>query len=303
ELSRKAGLTARTWIKNVVHHDAEKLYAGIQETRFMAPSTDCLSPIGDGVIRAGMLKGVRAEFYTSVTRPPAVYRGNPFQIEVGLAFGGDLPAEEAARVIRFANRVPMLYQQSACSAFKAVVETAWRNYGLSQPKGSLPVGPVIIMVHMASVWVPFTSESKEAVADYDEIRKEMKLALSECGRKLKTYINRRARVRRESERRGVFGKYIGEIALALAKINPKLKPTKIKRDFEAVARRFTEEADLAFDEDGNPIRVARATSEKSAPVADDDSVVIVDRAAPAAKPAAGRRRSSKTENLDDGLFD
>ena len=145
----------------------------------------------------------------------AVYRGRPFQIEAAIAFGGELAGDQPARVIRFANRVPLLFQQSACSSFKAVEETPWKNYQLQQPRGSLPVGPLVVMIHMASVWVPFTSESKEAIADYDEIRKEMKLALMECGRKLGTYLRKRQKMRRESERRDVFERYIGEISKAL----------------------------------------------------------------------------------------
>src|SRR5208282_1423750 len=143
---------------------------------------------------------IKAEFYTAETREPAVYRGNPFQIEAAVAFGGQLVADDSARVIRFANRVPLLYQPSACCIVKSVIDTNWRNYGLSQPRNGLPEGPLVIFVHMASVWVPFTSESKEAIADYDEIRKEMKLALQECGRKLNTYIRRRQRMAREGER-------------------------------------------------------------------------------------------------------
>src|SRR6185295_13200811 len=114
----------------------------------------------------------------------------------------------------FANRVPLLFQQSACSSFKAVIETSWKNYNLAHPRGGIPIGALVIMIHMASVWVPFTSESKEAIADYDEIRKEMKLALMECGRKLGTYLRKRLKMRRESERRDIFKRYIGEIAQA-----------------------------------------------------------------------------------------
>jgi DNA topoisomerase VI B subunit len=144
-----------------------------------------------------MHKELGAEFYAATTRKPAIYRGNPFQIEVGLAWGGKLDAEGVARVIRFANRVPLQYQLSACSSTKAVMDVAWKSYGLQQSKGSLPVGPLVIMVHMASVWVPFTNQAKEAIADYDEIRKEFKLALQEAGRKLgptsSTSRRRRAR--------------------------------------------------------------------------------------------------------------
>jgi DNA topoisomerase-6 subunit B len=216
---------------------------------------------------AGMFKGVRAEFYTASTRPPSVYRGNPFLIETAIAFGGDLPAEEPARVLRFANRVPLLYQQSACSSFKAVIETGWRNYGLSQGKSALPQAPLVVMIHMASVWVPFTSESKEAIADYDEIRKEMRLALQECGRKLGSYLRKRQKIRREGQRRDVFARYIGEVSRALHTINPDLDPSEIYEHLKAVADRKTELADQQLDEEG------RALKKKREPKADDTIVV------------------------------
>jgi DNA topoisomerase-6 subunit B len=215
---------------------------------------------------AGMLKGVRAEFYAASSRSAEVYRGRPFQIEAAIAFGGDLPADEPARVIRFANRVPLLFQQSACSSFKAVLETGWKNYNLQQPRGSLPSGPLVIMLHMASVWVPFTSESKEAIADYDEIRKEMKLALMECGRKLGTYLNKRAKMRREGERRDVFERYIGEISKAIGAITGE----DAKRLYDALhaqAKRKTAVADQQLDEDGKVLREQEEL--------DDDGVLIV----------------------------
>jgi DNA topoisomerase-6 subunit B len=267
-LADSIGRTGQTHMASLEHADIEKLYRAIQETRFMAPPTDCLAPIGARHLLAGLLKGLKAEFYTAVTREPAVYRGNPFQIEVGIAYGGELPAEESGRVIRFANRVPLLYQQSSCSSFKAVLDTAWRNYGLQQPRGSLPLGPLVVMIHMASVWVPFTSESKEAIADYDEIRKEMKLALSECGRKLKTYLNRRARVRREAERRNIFEKYMGETVTALVKIDDRINAERLLKQFKEVAKQHTQQADVQFDEDGRPI---------TEPIDEgfDESVVIV----------------------------
>ncbi|TVQ30655.1 MAG: DNA topoisomerase VI subunit B [Phycisphaeraceae bacterium] len=249
QICEKAGLTPRTWLKQIGHAEAEAIYKAIQNTRIMSPPLDCLAPIGTRQILAGLLKGVRAEFYTASTRPPDVYRGNPFQIEVGIAFGGNLPADQTARVIRYANRVPLLYQQSACGSFKAVLETTWRNYGLSQSRGALPEAPLVVMIHMASVWVPFTSESKEAIADYDEIRKEMKLALQECGRKLATYVRKRQRIRREGQRRDIFERYIGEVAKALHTINPELDPARIRDDLENVARSRTELADEQLEED------------------------------------------------------
>ena len=213
-----AGLPPRKNPRRLVQDDIQKLLDAIDQTKIPAPPTDCLSPIGEDLVMAGLKSGVEAEFYTSVTRPAAVYRGNPFQIEVGIAYGGNLPGDELAKVMRFANRVPLLYQASACAIHKAVLTSAWRNYGVSQSKGALPTAPMVILVHMASVWVPFTSESKEAVAHYPEIIKEMKLALQEAGRQLKRHINRRAREKDAAKKQSYIQKYIPHIGDALQEI-------------------------------------------------------------------------------------
>ena len=191
---------------------------------------------------------------------------------MAIAYGGNLPREESARVLRFANRVPLLYLQSACCSFKSVVETSWRNYNLAQPRSALPTGPLVVMIHMASVWVPFTSESKEAIADYDEIRKEMKLALQECGRKLGTYLRRRKRMKRESERRLAFERYIGEIAKCCEAITG-ADAAEVYEALFKQAKRKTEEADYALDEDGNVI------DDGGRLAADEDVVIIEERQA------------------------
>ncbi len=268
--SKSKSVTGQSWVKNVDHDTAEKLFKALQDAKLRSPPTDCLAPIGVRVMLAGLLKGVKAEFYTASTRAPAVYRGNPFQIEAAIAFGGDLPGDEHARIIRFANRVPLLYQQSACCAFKSCLEASWRNYGLSQPRGSLPVGPLVVMIHMASVWVPFTSESKEAIADYDEIRKEMKLALQECGRKLGTYLRKRQKMRREGQKRDVFARYIGEIARSCNA----LTGVDTQELYDALldqARQRTEIADAILDDEG---KVVGIKGQKDDDLGDD--VIIID---------------------------
>jgi len=298
-ICRKVNLTARTWVKQVGHADAERLYKALQEAKVMAPPTNCLSPIGVRTILKGLEAGLRPDFIVASSRPPAVYRGRPFVIEAGVAFGGNLPGEEPAQVYRFANRVPLLYQQSACASFKSVLETNWRNYGLQQPKGSLPVGPLVVMIHMASVWVPFTSESKEAIADYDEIRVEMELALKECGRKLKSYINRRHKIKLAGERRLIFKRYIGEIAQSCSA----LTGSPAEPIYEALlktAQRKTAEMDQVLDEEGKVV-------ESSAALDRDDSVYIreepeEDDASPAAAAAPEAKRQSRGERTDGSLF-
>jgi len=283
-----------TWIKAIESSDGEKIYTALQDAKLRSPPTDCLSPIGVQQMLAGMLKGVKAEFYTASTRNPAVYRGNPFQIEAAIAFGGQLPGDQQARIIRYANRVPLLYQQSACCAFKSIVDTGWKNYGLQQPRGGAPVGPLVVMIHMASVWVPFTSESKEAIADYDEIRKEMTLALKECGRKLGQYIRRRERMKRDAQKRDVFERYIGEISKACNY----LTGTDTQELYDALlaqAKARTEIADAQLDDEGKFIK------DSAGKLAKADDVIILDGSSPReetksvaeAKPAIKKKRVTK----------
>jgi DNA topoisomerase-6 subunit B len=260
DICRAAGLGPRLRPRDVHGDAAERLYKAIQATKIMAPPTNCLSPIGERAILAGLYQQIKGDFYTAVSRPPAVYRGNPFVIEAGLAYGKgseagpEDPAKKAvpmaegesepgdhelARVIRYANRVPLLYQQAACASYKAVLDTTWRNYGVPQSRGAVPAGPMVILVHMASVWVPFTSESKEAIADYDEIRKEITLALRECGRRLGAFLRRRERAQGEHRRRNIFALYIEEVVescnrlkggtLATAKLKEQLHRMAMKR--------------------------------------------------------------------------
>src|SRR3989338_7435154 len=191
EICQNAALLPSTKPSDINRDMAEKLLQGINKTKIISPPTDCISPIGEELLEKGLKKEINAEFYCAVTRTPDVYRGNPFVIEAGLAYGGQQNAEESITIYRFANRVPLLYQQGACAVVKSIIQTNWRSYGLSQSQDSLPIGPLTLAVHVASVWVPFTSESKEAIAHYPEIIKEVKLALQECGRKLSIYIHKK----------------------------------------------------------------------------------------------------------------
>ncbi|MEK6249205.1 MAG: hypothetical protein N2C12_13570, partial [Planctomycetales bacterium] len=322
----KLGTRARP--ARIGRQEADSLYHAIQETKISAPSTNCISPIGEELLLKGMYHVVPAEFYVAATRPPSVYRGNPFQVEVALSYGGgstaqrvpldiltELLTESDARtlrqfltitfqglgtdssdkivdqsglgrrqspaklskseiaklhkamqnvsldngqsinVMRYANRVPLQFQPGACAITQTILNTNWRSYGLSQSRGGLPTGPVTLMVHIASVWVPFTSESKEAVASYPEIQKEIRLALQATGRKLGMYLRRRQRVRKESDRRNIFLRYLGEVASAVSTIN-NADVEQLYEKLLAVAKRKTADADVKLDKHGRPVNEA-----------------------------------------------
>ncbi|HEV2429729.1 MAG TPA: DNA topoisomerase VI subunit B, partial [Thermoplasmata archaeon] len=148
----------------------ERLLAALQGAKLLPPSAESLAPIGPSLIKRGLrnvLGEVRPEFYAPpVSRAPKVRGGFPFAVEVGLVFGGALPPDQPVQLLRFANRVPLLFQQGACAITRAVESLDWRRYGLDQKGGwGLPTGPVLLLVHVASTKIPFTSEAKEAIAE------------------------------------------------------------------------------------------------------------------------------------------
>ncbi|MDO5580580.1 MAG: DNA topoisomerase VI subunit B [Planctomycetia bacterium] len=341
EICEKAKISVRTDPRSLQQEEAEALYNAIEGTKIPPPSTDCITPIGEDKILAGLHQVVPGEFFVAATRPPAVYRGNPFQIEVGLAYGGgpstqkvtrealrELVDESDARTVRqfltstfdgigsdgadkliknakvrprvspakmspkefealleslrtlnlaegqsmsvyrYANRVPLQFQAGACLITQSIMQMNWRSYGLSQTKNQLPRGPITIMVHLASVWVPFTSESKEAIASYPEIQKELRLGLQMVGRKLGMFLKRRDRVKQEGERRTLFLRYLNEVASALGSIRS-ADSGKIYLDLFEVAKKKTATADVKFDESGKPIEEEDLDF--------GDNVIIVDK--------------------------
>lgn len=201
--------------KDLSREEARRLHEAFPKVKIMAPPTDCLSPITEGLVRRSLKKeteDVSPEFITSVTRPPSVWGGHPFQVEVGIVFGGTLPAEEQVRVLRFANRVPLLYQGGGCACTVSVQDVDWRRYGLEQRGGAgMPTGAAIVLIHVASTKVPFTSEAKEAVAPMEEIQKEIKLALQEAARHLGRHLAKKAKRARVSEKFTLVNKILPEI--------------------------------------------------------------------------------------------
>ena len=198
---------------------ASALLDAMRETDIIAPPTDCLSPITADLVRSGLEKEFDADFYASATRDAGVHGGDPFIVEAGIAYGGELPAEGSVELLRFANRVPLVYQRGACATTDVLKGIGWRNYGLDQPGGSgMPNGPAVIMVHVASTNVPFTSESKDAIANVPAIEDEIELAVREAARELKSYLKKRRSMQQRQEKQDVLGTILPEMADKLADV-------------------------------------------------------------------------------------
>ncbi len=223
EICKKAGLSPEADPRLITLEEAKRIHEAFSKVKILAPATNCLSPITEELIRKGIGKEHTVDFIETTTRPASVHSGHPFQVEAGIAYGGNLPKEEKVEILRFANRVPLLYQQGACAITHAVENLNWKNYSLLQP-GGIPVGPAIILVHVASTHVPFTSESKEAIADVPEIVEEIELALKDIARRLKLYLSRQDNLEKRREKEEIIYHILPRIAKKVGEILEKPTP-------------------------------------------------------------------------------
>ena len=227
EVLKKAGLK-NTIPKKLSRDEVVKLLNAFRETNFLPPPTDCLSPIGEDAIMKSLMAEYNPEFVFALTRKPKVYSGHPFLIEVGLAYGGEIKGDDKVSILRFANKVPLLYQQSGCALTRACENVNWRNYGLNQSKNELPYGPAVILIHLASTNVPYTSESKEAIAPIPEIIDEVKLSLQEVGRRLKEYIGKKQKLQKKKKKEEVLNKILPLLAKKVCEVLEK-EPLEIEK--------------------------------------------------------------------------
>ncbi len=211
---RWAGLNPNMSPKTLLRREYEKLLVDfvdkLRSYKFRAPKSDYLSPIGEELIRVGLQRLFQPDWVTAVTRPARAYQGHPFIVEVGLAYGGGIEAREEPLLLRYANKIPLLYSEREDVSYKVVSGFNWKYYGVEFP------APIVVLVHVASTRIPYKEAGKESIGDVPEIEAEIRNALHEAARRLKTYLMRK---RREAEiRRKIItlAKYIPEIARSLA---------------------------------------------------------------------------------------
>jgi len=182
--------------------------------RFRAPSADALSPFGPEIIRAGLQAILKPEFVTAVTRRPKAYEGHPFIVEVGIAYGGNIPPSNEPILLRYANKIPLLYDEKADVAWKVVDPRNfdWKAYLVTFP------APIAVLTHIASTKVPYKGVGKESVADVPEIEQELRNALREAARRLRDYLLKKKKEEEAKKRIVTFMKYTPEVAKSLAVI-------------------------------------------------------------------------------------
>ncbi|MCW7076285.1 MAG: DNA topoisomerase VI subunit B [Candidatus Syntrophoarchaeum sp.] len=227
-----AGLSGGKKPQRLSHDDATRLLDAFRSVKLIAPTPDCLSPLGNDLIVKGIKKEYKVDFIKTVTRKPAVHAGDPFIVEVALCYGGELSSDDRVKILRYANRVPLLYQQGGCVITHSVEQVDWKRYGIKQVSGGFPVAPLLIMVHVASTNIPFTSESKDAIADIPVIAGEITLALKDLGRSLKAFLSKEATLKKRREKEMVIARLLPLISARIASIlgedEPDIQPVIAK---------------------------------------------------------------------------
>jgi DNA topoisomerase-6 subunit B len=223
--------------KKLTHEEIVRLMHMLKKYgEFLPPDASCLSPLGEDLLKAGVLKELKPEFVVVHQRKPATYAGHPFIVEVGLAYGGEIPKRGNFIIYRFANRIPLLYDEASDVSIRVITAMNWRRYRVS------PDMPVAILVHICSTKVPYKTVGKEFIADRPEVRREIANGLREVARQIQHFMSKREHVDRERKRLGVFSKYLPKIAQFSTQLAGKQKPPDIEKLLASVKKYGAEEA-------------------------------------------------------------
>jgi DNA topoisomerase-6 subunit B len=203
---------------------------------FLPPDASCLSPLGEDLLRAGILKELKPEFIAVSQRKPSTYSGHPFIVEAAIAYGGEIPKKDDFVVYRFANRIPLLYDEASDVSVKVIRSINWRRYKVSSGM------PLAILVHVCSTKVPYKTVGKEFIADRPEVRSEILNGIREVARRLQTFLTKREHVEKERKRLSVFSKYLPKIARFSTDLAGKSEEPDIEKLLKSV-RKHEEEGD------------------------------------------------------------
>ncbi|MFB3888960.1 MAG: DNA topoisomerase VI subunit B [Candidatus Bathyarchaeia archaeon] len=236
QCGREASLSPFKNPKRLQHEEIVKLMQNLKRFKdFLPPDASCLSPLGEELLRAGIQKELAPEYLVVYQRKPATYAGHPFIIEMGIAYGGGVPRTGGFVVYRFANKIPLLYDEASDVSYRAISAMNWRRYKVA------PDMPIAIAVHICSTKVPYKTVGKEFIADRAEVRREVANALREVARQLGHFLSRREHVDREKKRLGVFAKYLPRIAQFSAMLAGKQKIPDIEKLLKSVQKYGAEE--------------------------------------------------------------
>ena len=210
-------------IGSMTNEELVKLADALQKfDEFLAPDPSCLAPLGEEPLSKGIIKFFNPEFAAVIQRNASAYSGFPFIVEMGIAYGGDIPPA-GLKVYRFANRIPLLYDEGSDVVLKVINETDWSRYKV---KGD----PSLVLVsHICSTRIPYKTVGKENVADRPELERELKNALQYLARKLAVHMSRQGIAEMAKKRANLYAKYVPLIAQFATELSGKKKEPNYKQ--------------------------------------------------------------------------
>jgi DNA topoisomerase-6 subunit B len=210
--------------------EAEAVVKALQKVKWIGPEMSTLIPIGEKHVEKSLKNLLQPAALKVVERKPHVFRGGiPFLVEAAIAYGGkagvEINGSRKCEILRYANRVPLLFDAGACAITEAVKTIDWGRYDLNNYEER----PMSVFVNFTSVHVPYTGAGKLAIAQEEEIIEEIRLALMECAREISHYLHGMHHVEQQELRRTLFYRYIEEVAGVLHKLTGASKETLVKK--------------------------------------------------------------------------
>jgi DNA topoisomerase-6 subunit B len=231
-----SGLNPNKNPKKLTHEEIVRLMQMLKKfDEFLPPDASCLSPLGEELLRTGIQKELNPEYLVVHQRKPSTYAGHPFIVEVGIAYGGGVPRGGNFVLYRFANKIPLLYDEASDVSFRVINAMNWRRYKVT------PDMPIAIVVHICSTKVPYKTVGKEFIADRPEVRREIANELREVARQLGHFLSRQEHVNRERKRLGIFAKYLPKIANFASTLAGKTEPPDVEKLLKSVQKYGAEE--------------------------------------------------------------
>ncbi len=238
-----------------------------KQTRFRSPNTEHLSPIGEEILTAGMTSEyaivtnrneaesqLHTKLAVKILKPTltaysfrtCVVNNRPTIVECGIAYGGDITS---FKLYRFANKIPLLYDEGSDVARDAVSEVEINKMGISKKEvkdkfahaesrsdKAIELLPTHIFFHICSTKIPYKTAGKESIASEGDLKKYMKACLADLYRKVSAQIRKELKMKEAESRLRLYKHYIPLVISAISE-SIKVDTRRLSEAFSQLAEK------------------------------------------------------------------
>ncbi len=267
DIINRAGLTVKP-ADQYDEHELIKVVNICKHTKFQSPNTDHLSPIGEKILTVGMTSeysiilnketstsGSQTHLSAKILKPSltayssriCIVNNRPTIVECGIAYGGDIPS---FKLYRFANKIPLLYDEGSDVAREVISEVGINKMGISKKDvkeqfsnvetrsdRTVEYLPIHIFFHICSTKIPYKTAGKESIASEGDLKKYMKSCLSDLYRKVSAQIRRELKIKEDENKLRLYKHYIPFIVNAISE-SIKIDSKKLSKAFQNLAEKY-----------------------------------------------------------------